>query len=123
MRVVALTLFLLALPVLADEPKADPRGQVDQLKKLGARVTLDDKNRVVGVNLGERRVSDADLALLRGLQHLQELDLTRTRITGAGLAHLKGLTGVRKLFLTDTKVDDAGIAHLKGMKALVLIGL
>jgi arylformamidase len=97
--------------------------QIDKLKKLGARITLDDQNRVIGVNLGERGVTDADLVYLRGLQQLQELDLTRTRITGAGLVNVKDLTALRKLFVTDTKVDDSGVTHLKGMKTLELVGL
>jgi hypothetical protein len=97
--------------------------QVDKLKKLGARLQMDEKNRVIGVNLGERRVADADLAHLKGLEHLQELDLTKTGITSAGLVHVKDLTTLRRLFLTDTKVDDAGIANLKGMKSLELLGL
>jgi arylformamidase len=97
--------------------------QIDKLKKLGARITLDDQNRVIGVNLGERGVTDADLVHLRGLQQLQELDLTRTRITGAGLVNVKDLTALRKLFVTDTKVDDSGVTHLKGMKTLELVGL
>jgi acetyl esterase/lipase len=105
--------------------RADPylSEQMDTLKKLGARITLDDQKRVIGVNLGERKVTDADLVHLRGLQHLQELDLTRTRITGAGLANVKDLTTLRKLFLTDTKVDDSGVTHLNGMKRLELVGL
>jgi arylformamidase len=97
--------------------------QIDKLKKLGARITLDDQNRVIGVNLGERGVTDGDLVHLRGLQQLQELDLTRTRITGAGLVNVKDLTALRKLFVTDTKVDDSGVTHLKGMKTLELVGL
>lgn len=96
---------------------------IDKLKKLGARITLDDQNRVIGVNLGERRVTDSDLVHLSGLQHLQELDLTRTRITGVGLVNLKGSTALQRLFLTDTKVDDSGITHLKGMTTLTLVGL
>jgi hypothetical protein len=105
--------------------RADPAlsEQIDKLKKLGARITLDDQSRVVGVNLGERRIVDADLAHLRGFQHLQEIDLTRTRITGAGLKHIKDFTSLRRLFLTETKVDDSGIKHLKGLKTLDLIGL
>lgn len=115
-------LFSFGLP---DEPKVSPAPseQMDQLKKLGARITLDEQNRVIGVNLGERRVTDADLIHLKGLQHLQELDLTRTRITSAGLVNIKGLSTLRRLFLTDTKVDDSGIVHLKGMTALTLVGL
>jgi acetyl esterase/lipase len=97
--------------------------QVGKLKKLGARITLDRQGRVVEVNLGERKVADADLIHLRGFHHLRELDLTRTKVTGAGLKHLEDLTSLRRLFLTDTKVDDAGVSHLKGMKTLVLIGL
>ena len=96
---------------------------VENLKKLGARITLDEEKRVVGVHLGERKVTDADLVHLKGLYHLQELDLTRTRITSAGLANLQDLAGLRKVFLTDTKVDDAGIAHLKGLKSLEVLGL
>jgi arylformamidase len=103
--------------------KVDPAQQIDKLKKLGARITLDDQKRVIGVNLGERGVTDADLVHLRGLQHLQELDLTRTKITGAGLVNVKDLTTLRKLFVTETKVDDSGIAHLKGLKNLELVGL
>lgn len=97
--------------------------QIDNLKKLGARIKLDEQSRVISVNLGERRVTDADLVHLKGLHHLQELDLTRTKITGAGLVNIKDLPALRKLFLTETKVDDAGIGHLKGMKTLGLIGL
>lgn len=97
--------------------------QIDKLKKLGARLTLDEPNQVVGVHLGERPVTDADMVHLRGLQDLQELDLTRTRITAAGLTNVKELTSLTKLFLTDTKVDDSGIAHLKGLKNLELVGL
>jgi hypothetical protein len=98
-------------------------GQIDSLKKLGARITLDEQKRIVGVNLGERRVTDADLVNLKGLHHLQELDLTRTQVTGKGLVHIKDLPALRKLFLTHTKVDDAGIENLKGMKTLTLIGV
>jgi hypothetical protein len=97
--------------------------QLGKLKKLGARVKLDDQDRVVEVNLGERKVTDADLVLLRGFHHLRELDLTRTKVTGAGLKHLRDLTSLQTLYLTETKVDDAGIGHLKKMKTLSLIGL
>ncbi|MBL8795350.1 MAG: CocE/NonD family hydrolase [Planctomycetia bacterium] len=117
------------LPVIAPETylperkgAADP-GQVDRLKQIGARIQFDDQQRIIGVNLGERRLADADLANLQGLDHLQELDLTRTRITSAGLVHLQGLTSLKKLFLTETPVDDAGIGSLKGMKSLEVLGL
>ena len=105
--------------------KVDPvlSEQIDKLKKLDARITFDDQKRVIGVNLGERGVTDADLVHLKGLQHLQDLDLTRTKITGVGLVNVKDLTALTKLYVTDTKVDDSGITHLKGLKNLELVGL
>lgn len=97
--------------------------RLENLKKLGARITLDERNRVIGVNLGERKVTDADLIHLKGFEHVQELDLTRTRITGAGLWIVKDMSALRKLYLTETKVDDASIEFLKGAKTLGLVGL
>jgi hypothetical protein len=106
------------------ELKATPApDQLDRLKRLGARIQLNDRNQVVGVNLGERRITDVDLMHLQGLEHLQELDLTRTPVTSAGLVHLKDLKTLKKLFLTETKVDDAGITSLKGLKNLETLGL
>ncbi|MCE9605348.1 MAG: hypothetical protein K8U03_10655 [Planctomycetia bacterium] len=113
--------ILAAAPLLAgDRARSEP---LDALKKLGARITFDERNEVIGVHLGERKLTDADLIHLRGLRHLEELDLTRTGISGTGLTILKETTSLRKLFLTDTKVDDAAIAHLQGMKNLELLGL
>ncbi len=103
--------------------EASPSEQIDNLKKLGARITLDDQGRVIGVNLSERRVVDADLLHVKGLQQLQELDLTRTRIEGPGLVNLKELTSLRTLFLTETKIDDSGVAHLKSLEMLEFLGL
>ena len=117
----ALFILFVAASGFADDPVATE--QVDKLKKLGARITFDDQHRIVIVHLGERPVVDADLVHLRGLQHLQELDLTRTRVTGPGLANVRNLTALKKLFLTDTKVDDAAMVHLKGLKNLGLLGL
>lgn len=118
----------LAVPVLAqglslaaeDGPVAE---QIAKLKKLGARITLDSDKKVIGVNLGERRVMDADLVHLQGLNHLRELDLTRTQVTSKGLKNIKNITSLKKLYLTDTKVDSSGLVNLKGMKALEVVGL
>lgn len=102
---------------------ASPTGRLEQLKRLGARLVFDDDTRLIGIHLGERRVTDADLVHLKGLEHLQELDLTRTKITTAGLEHIQDLTSLKKLFLTETRVDEAGMLHLKKLKALTLLGL
>ncbi len=106
-----------------EEQAQDAETPTGRLKKLGARLQLDAEKRIVGVNLGERRITDADLALLKGLEHLRELDLTRTPITSAGLEHSKELKTLKTLYLTDTKVDDSGIGQLKELKNLELLGL
>src|SRR5688572_27293499 len=122
LRSISLLLILfVAAPILADGPA--PAEQIAGLKKLGARLMLDEQGRVIEVNLGERKVTDDDLERLRGLDHLQELDLTRTRITGPGLKHLKQLTALKKLYLTETQIDDGAVAHFEGLTNLELIGL
>jgi hypothetical protein len=119
-------LSLAALSVIApsqaaaDVPTAE---QVAALKKLGARLTFDEQERLIGVNLSERRIADADLVHLVGLTDVTELDLTRTGITSVGLAHLKDLKSLKVLYLTDTKVDDAGIPQIKAIKSLEFLGL
>ena len=123
MRSISLFLFVLfaTAPIFADGPPAS--GQIDGLKKLGARIKFDDQGVVIGVNLGERMVTDDDLERLRGLDHLQELDLTRTRVTGPGLKHVRDLAALKKLYLTETQVDDSAVVHLVGLTNLELIGL
>jgi Leucine Rich repeat len=93
------------------------------------------------------RVSDADLAYLRGMTHLRELaipdtqvtdagmenlqglirikhlDLGRTQMTDAGLVYLAGLSRLQELFLNGTQVTDAGLIHLQGLNELELLDL
>jgi hypothetical protein len=118
----SLAVFLATAPshAAAEAPTAE---QSAALKKLGARLTFDEQQRLVGVNLSERRVADADLVHLAGLADVTELDLTRTGVTSVGLAHLKDLKSLKVLYLTDTKVDDAGIAQLKTLNTLEFLGL
>ena len=64
------------------------------------------------------REVDDDLAHLKGLTGLQEIDVSDTKITDAGLAHLKDLTGLRELSVGGWDITDAGLAHLKGLTEL-----
>ncbi len=96
---------------------------IDQLKKLGARIQLDERGHVIEVNLQETKTTDDDLAHLAALYQLQELSLHQTKVSGAGLVHLKGLSRLKKLFLTDTRTDDGGLAHLSGLQELQVLGL
>ena len=124
----------IAPPVLVtvtDDPKTpfvfDRRMSEDKaaatLAGIGAKLRRDDAGRIVEVDLGERKTTDADLVHLVGLRALEELSLHQTRITGAGLVHLKGLTTLKRVFFSDTAVDDQGIAQLKELKNLKVLGL
>lgn len=109
--------------VAAESADANRAPSIETLKKLGARLTFDEQHRLVGVNLSERRVVDADLAALKQFPDVEELDLTRTKVTNAAAPHLKELKKLRVLYLTDTQVDDAGIAELKTMSSLRFLAL
>ena len=97
------------------EPKADkPPAQtaaadpVAALKKLGAKIERNEQGEVVEVSLMNRKLTDAGLAHLKGLNNLTGLLLAGTKVTDAGLAHLKRMTKLKRLGLWDTKVTDAG---------------
>ena len=93
------------------------------LTKIGAKLKRDDAGRITEVDLGERKVTDADLVHLVGLRAITELSLHQTRITSAGLRHLAKLTTLKRVFLSDTAVDDTGIPQLKKLKNLKTLGL
>ena len=67
--------------------------------------------------------TDADLAILSGLDSLQKLELGTAPITDAGLAHLTGCSGLYTLHLADTKVTDAGLASLTSLRNLGILSL
>ena len=68
--------------------------------------------------IAARNWSDAELACLKHLADIKELDLSGTPITNAGMKHLKGLTNLQQLNLWACKIDDAGVAHLANLKNL-----
>lgn len=69
-------------------------------------------------------VEDADLAGLKKLSTLRELDLWECdQITDAGMEHVKGLDQLTALELGFTKVTDDGLGELAGMKNLAKLDL
>ncbi len=101
------------------EWQADPlRWPFDQLPpRLGERFAKLHE-RLTHIDLDNMKVTDADLAHLKGLTALESLSLHNTQVTDAGLVHLKGLTGLQVLRLDNTQVTDSGLAHLKGLAAM-----
>jgi internalin A len=70
------------------------------------------------LNLFFTTIGDAGVENVRGLSLLQSLDLSETQITDAGLERLKGLTYLDELRLGKTNITDAGLVHLKGLGQL-----
>src|SRR5262249_47050285 len=103
---------LLGLLLLAVAGRADEAVAVKAIKKLGGKVTVDDKRPgkpVVGVNLGGTKVTDAGLKELKELKNLRELNLGDTQVTGAGLKELKELKNLQGLDLSYGEVTDVGL--------------
>ncbi|MGA2032903.1 MAG: hypothetical protein ABSG68_11635 [Thermoguttaceae bacterium] len=78
---------------------------------------------VLYVDLGNTRLTDADLESLTKLKQLQELGLQKTGITDVGLVNLKELSQLQVLILAGTKATDAGLENLKGLNQLQLLYL
>ena len=70
-----------------------------------------------------RVLTDDDLAVLKDLNPVIELDLKNAGITDAGIKHLSALTQLERLHLEKTKVSDAGLANLKGLTKLKYLNL
>ena len=125
------SVFTALLPVLALVAPIQARAQnlddaIAAIQKVGGKVERDDKapeKPVLRVNLSITKVSDADLAQLKGFEKLKVLSLNNTPITDAGLENLKGLGNLEKLYLVDTKVGDGGLEHLKGLANLQVLSL
>jgi Leucine-rich repeat (LRR) protein len=77
----------------------------------------------VSVLYGSAQDTNAMLAHVKGLTHLNKLNLDCTQITDAGLEHLAGLTQLQSLSLHNTQVTDAGLAHLTRLPQLQWLGL
>ena len=70
-----------------------------------------------------RKIDDAGMEALAGLNHLQNLDLLHTKIGDAGLAPIVGLNTLEGLTLRQTQVTDAGARELKNLTNLKLLDL
>ena len=60
-----------------------------------------------------RQLTDAGLEIFKGLNQLQQLDLSKTNVTDAGLEHLKGLNRLIWVDLSHTQVTEEGVSKLQ----------
>lgn len=74
--------------------------------------------RVVRVDLRTRPLAAAEVQLLSGLSHLEELYLDRSELDAAGAAIVGGLQNLRTLSLTYTGLDDDEFARMNALPSL-----
>ena len=102
----------------AGQTSSDPR--VGEIESLGAvdKVRTDTAGRIRRIDFNRRLITDDTLARLRGLEHLDYLDLVEAYITDDGLQYLTDLPGLETLFLSSTAVTDAGLKHVSQVNSL-----
>ncbi|HET6248338.1 MAG TPA: ankyrin repeat domain-containing protein [Tepidisphaeraceae bacterium] len=121
-----ITITAIAAQVCADPPDnlpADDPKSVKALEKLDVSMNWGEDNNVWKIECRGKQVSDADLQYIKGLRHLEILDLTGTQVTDAGLVQLEGMPVLRNLELDGTAVTDAGMAHVARLPALRFLSL
>ena len=79
---------------------------------------LKDLKRLANLNLRGLEIGDEALAYIAGQKTLVRLHLEKTKITDKGLEHVKGLENLEYLNLYATETTDAGLAHLTNLKKL-----
>jgi internalin A len=127
---VCIMLFcFVAVASAADPTPADATRLLDKLK---AKYNPKKGGAVTRVDLGRKKLSDADLKIIGVLTSVRDLNIegavlkevsgkpvyAKEQITDAGLQNLAGMTDLRSLNLSGTNITDAGLKHLAGMKNL-----
>jgi YHS domain-containing protein len=103
--------------------------QKDAAAKLQAKgglvipVAANNDALIVSLSTVGKNAGDADLALVKILPKIEELNLRTTAITNNGLANIEGLTTLTHLHLESTGITDEGLSHLKGLSGLTYLNL
>ncbi len=90
-------------------PKPSPPGWPWLRRLVGDEYFQD----VAFVNLGNTKVSDADLRLISKLRRTKILTLDGTNISDEGLASIRGMSELQSLGLMKTKVTTEGIRRMR----------
>jgi hypothetical protein len=110
-----------SLPSLTPQQQEAQDAALAMLKELGAEVVLDEEHPdqpILEIYFLQVPVTDQHLEKLRGLAHIQLINLHGANISDVGLEHLKELDTLVELMLNSTKITDAGVKHLEGLSNL-----
>ena len=99
------------------------RDLVAHLTSLGARAVWDGDDCVDSIAMFGENVTDRDLANLRQLPGLRQVNLTKSRISDAGLFHLAKLQSLEVLLLGGVDVSDEGVELLESLTDLKQLNL
>ncbi|MEI8381212.1 MAG: hypothetical protein WCJ09_13875 [Planctomycetota bacterium] len=107
-------------------PTDAEKAAMAEIRKVGGQVmelAQNDARLDVAYHLADGKIEDAQLASLKNLPKLAQLNVRGKDITDAGLVHIKDSKGLVRLHLERTKVTDAGMEHLKGLENLEYLNL
>ena len=107
-------------------PTDAEKAAMAEIRKVGGQVmelAQNDARLDVAYHLADGKIEDAQLASLKNLPKLAQLNVRGKDITDAGLVHIKDSKGLVRLHLERTKVTDAGLELLKGLENLEYLNL
>ena len=87
-------------------------------KTLDAKHKLDEKSRVVRLDLEGPHVDDEAIDEVVKLKFLKELNLAHSSVTDSGMQKLRELKRLDLLGVCNTPVTDGGLRHLEKMPSL-----
>jgi len=90
-----------------------------KLTSLGVKCEFDDDGHVVVVDFGwNHAASAADLLLLKGLDHLVELNISDLNLRSVGFKNLALLPNLKRLYASGTKCTDDDVGRISGLSTL-----
>jgi len=126
--------MMLKSAVASSQPKDDPGLPIGDAEKaavaklqgsgvLALRLAQNTNLLRVDFSLRGKEIKDEELALLKDIPNLVELNLGGTNLTDANAAHLKPLANLTRLQLHNTKITDAALPNVQGMTKLASLNL
>lgn len=112
-----------------ESPPGRPRngsseeGIAEQLRRLGAKVTLDARGNIQAIEAIGTGVTDAELARIGKLSALESLEIGGGKISDRGLAVLSGIPTLLRLYLHDLPLTDASLVHVAKLADLEALGI
>jgi hypothetical protein len=103
--------LVLAVAGCGQGPSPEQTKALADIHQLGGKVNFDSGG--YEVDFRGSQVENDDLAGLKHIANLKNVDLRGTRISDAGLVHLEGLKTLDRLYLTRSLATEAGAEKVR----------